>query len=1179
MFSNFEKTKGKKRKINTINLSMNAIQLTKKACASKFLAAFACVVCLCGSYAAYAAVASSEAAEQASQVVASGVIVDAQGEPIVGASVVEKGTTNGVMADVAGKFSLRVKSGATLEISCVGYTTVTVKAGANLQIVLNDDANLLNETVVVGFGAQKKENLTGAVASVNVGKTLEARPISDVGRGLQGAAPGMTVTIGSMDIGTEPKIRIRGQVGSYEGSSAPLILLDNVEIPSLNLVNPEDIESISVLKDAASASIYGSKAAFGVVLITTKKGAATESIHVSYSGNVSFQNVDKRYGQGGVDAIHYRVLAAERGHMTGGISGGFWLASRESWEASKAWMAKYGPNGTNPLDPYAPLTYGRDFWVNSSNQKLGVRIYDPWDYLAREWAPTHQHNLSVSGKTGKTTFNASLGYLGQNGMLKVGTDKYTRYNANVRAATQINKWLNVHAGIMYSRTIKEYPLSVITNDNSATSFYWSNVYRWGPTSAAVPTDEYGQSLRNDAVQIASANTANTTNSYASVNAGTTITPVKNWDINVDYTYSINTKTTFKPGSVPYGVDSWYDVPGTVTDASGLAVMIDNEWNQFNGLGTSIPKLKFNESYYLGNETSSLNYVYRDSYDEQRQTWNINTTYDLNIADAHNLHFMVGFQSVAWQQEGSWSKKTKLLDTNNPQFDLATGTQTVGGGFDWNSIAGFYGRINYNYKERYLLEANIRYDGTSKFPAKLAWKWYPSVSAGWRVSEEPWMQGAKNVLSNLKLRASWGSIGDQSVASSLYIPTIAREDCSWIRNDLKEIGFITPAAVSESLTWQDIQTIDAGIDMRLWNQFGITFDWFQRDTKNMIVGMEGVGKNFGTSAPKGNYGSLRTRGWELALDWGKVWDNGFSLYASASLADAKSTILEYGKATSIDGWYNGKTYGEIWGYKTNGLFTNDDFARDANGELITVLGSDPSSVDKNGKAYPYDHYKYADGKNYPLQDYISGGGAYTKYGPGDVRYCDLNGDGVVNDGTRTIDDHGDLTVIGNTTPRYEYSFRFDFGWKGIDLSLFFQGVGKRNQWSTDKAAIPMSGSDGYMPAAMASDFWYEEFDSNGKVIDSNYNAFYARPTYSSINYACNDRYLLNLAYLRLKNVTLGYTLPQKYSQKVAMEKLRIYVALENFLTFNRLHGLPIDVEGAISGSPAFKTASVGLQITF
>jgi hypothetical protein len=454
-----------------------------------------------------------------------------------------------------------------------------------------------------------------------------------------------------------------------------------------------------------------------------------------------------------------------------------------------------------------------------------------------------------------------------------------------------------------------------------------------------------------------------------------------------------------------------------------------------------------------------------------------------------------------------------------------------------------------------------------------------------------MANIKHIISGLKLRGSWGSIGDQSVGNSLYIPTMSRNTGTWFHGATPDIYYSTPAAVSQSITWQDIVTLDLGLDLTLFNELNITFDWYRRDTKNMIVPAEGLGIGFGTTAPKGNYGSLRTHGWEVAVNYGHMFDNGFSLSATATLADAVSTITEYGQATGISGWYNGKTYGEIWGFQVDRLYQNEDFARDANGNLIEIKTKDG-----------YKAYQQVD-PNAPTQGYLNSGSLI--FGPGDVKYKDLNGDGVIDKGTQSIrdaegnPDHGDLTVIGNTTPRYEYSFRVDMEWHGVDLGIFFQGVGKRDMWGSSSLTLPgFNSSDGSMAASFANDFWYETIE-NGQVVDSNYDAFYPRAANcggsSIFNMQVNDRYLLNMAYLRLKNVTLGYTFPAKWMNKANIQKLRLYVSLENFLTFDHLNGLPVDPEvmpgvsfynssnynsgRAALGTPAFKTASFGLQITF
>ena len=1119
----------------------------------------------------------------AQNITVTGKVTDKSGEPIVGAYVIVQGTSTGASTDLDGAYTLNAPANGVLEFSSLGYETVAVPVNSRsvIDVSLADDALMLQETVVVGYGTQKKENLTGAVASINTSKQLESRPIADIGRGLQGATPGLNVRIGNAEVGSDPIMRIRGQVGSSEGGSSPLILMDNVEIPSINLINPDDIESISILKDAASASIYGAKAAFGVILITTKKGnKESEKINVTYSGNMAFQNMAQNYEVAGSEGLHYTVEAAERvGTYT--PTGAFWLIDRAGYNASKAWEEKYAD-----LDPDSPFTYGRDWYVDASNRKIGVRTFNPYHYLVRDNAPTQTHNLNIAGSKGNTNFNISLGYLDQTGMMKTTDyDKYSRYNANVRVSTKINNWLTVRSGLMYSKTEKNWSYAT----NSTTADIWYYVYRWGPTYPLVKQDEYGNNLRNATYETSVGNKASKTNAYTSANVGTTITPVKNWNIDFDYTYANSTVGYFYPGTRLTAGDTW-SAALDYKDENGVQPNVANEWAQYNLLGSSLPAKMLN-CYTYTSATATLNSVYQDSYTGERNTYNATTTYDLNIKDAHKMRFMLGMNAVQYTETGVWGRKIGLLDVTNPQFDLATGTQTSGGGHSWNSQLGFFGRINYNFKERYLLEANLRYDGSSKFPTELQWRWFPSFSAGWRVSEEPWMAGIKHVISGLKLRGSWGSVGDQSVGSSLYIPTMGLNNSTWIHNGAKDIYYSTPAAVSSSITWQDIQTLDLGLDLTLFNELNITFDWYRRDTKNMIVPAEGLGIGFGTTAPKGNYGSLRTHGWEVAVNYGHMFDNGFSLSATATLADAVSTITEYGQATDISGWYNGKTYGEIWGFEVDRLYQNEDFARDANGNLIEIKTEDG-----------YKAYQQVD-PNAPTQGYLNNGSLI--FGPGDVKYKDLNGDGVINKGTSSIrdaegnPDHGDLTVIGNTTPRYEYSFRVDMEWHGVDLGIFFQGVGKRDMWGSSSLTLPgFNSSDGSMAAAFANDFWYETIE-NGQVVDSNYDAFYPRAANcsggSTFNMQVNDRYLLNMAYLRLKNVTLGYTFPAKWMNKANIQKLRLYISLENFLTFDKLNGLPVDPEvmpvvsfynssnynsgRAALGTPAFKTASFGLQITF
>lgn len=1110
----------------------------------------------------------------------SGVVRDkATNESIPGVSVVEKGTTNGTITNLDGRYVLSVNEGATLQISYIGMTTQEIKVGSSstINVSLESSTEQINEVVIVGYGQQKKANLTGAVASVDT-KVLEARPIADVGRGLQGVTPGLSVVIPSGEIGSDPIMKIRGQLGSLQGGSSPLILVDNVEIPSILMINPDDIESISVLKDAASASIYGAKAAFGVVLITTKKGAKTESVNVSYSGNLSFQNISKKMEMGGLDAMEYTLSAFER---VGAVSAGaFWHVTREGYEKAKAWQQNWG----GIVKPDDPMVYGRDWYVDAGNRKIGLRTYDPYDYMIKEWTPTQTHNLSVNGKSGKTDYNISYGYLDQTGIIKPSKiDDFKRNNASVRLGTDVNKWLRITAGAMYSKRVKRYAYAT----NSTTADPWLYIYRWGPTYPM--TTEDGDPLRSPAFEMQAANTASMETNYTSLNGGATITPLKDWKINFDYTHANQEYMNKRPGTRFTARDTWSSAI-IKNDAAGNRIYV-NDAGEVVASGTTgaMPAFQLANNTYTG-IGANPDHVYRLAGNEQRNTVNINTTYELNLR-GNLFKFMLGMNQVGLKSEFNTSQVTQLIDYENPQLDLAYGTQTATGGEYWESQLGFFGRLNYSYKEKYLLEGNLRYDGTSKFPTELQWRYFPSFSAGWRVNEESWMKWASSTMDVFKIRGSWGTIGDQTVPNSLYVPTMNGSFNSWLIAGVKPYQFSTPGAVSESVTWQDISTLDFGVDTRFFNsELGISFDWYERNTENMIVPLEGIPATFGTGAPQSNYGSLRTNGIELQLDYNHRFQNGLGINFVATFSDSKTVITKYGTTNSIDNWYVGKTYGEIWGYETDRLYQKSDFEYDGAGKLITVKSSDGFNVNKLADATA------------ATQGRLQAGNFV--FGPGDVKFKDLNGDGVINPGSRLVKnaegkpDYGDLKIIGNSTPRYEYSFRAGMDFKGIDASVFVQGVGKRDIWGDGFLAIPgYNSADGAIPQAIAGDFWREDRT----------DAFYPAPynlagSNTTLNMQVQSRYLLNMAYWRIKNITVGYSLPSSVLTKMHVTKFRIYAALENFFTFDHLGTLPIDAEEISGysmwrdanangnrtgynldrtgmGVPTFKSASVGLQLNF
>jgi TonB-linked SusC/RagA family outer membrane protein len=703
------------------------------------------------------------------------------------------------------------------------------------------------------------------------------------------------------------------------------------------------------------------------------------------------------------------------------------------------------------------------------------------------------------------------------------------------------------------------------------------------------TTEDGDPIRSPASEMAAANTATQGTNYLSLNGGIEIKPLKDWVINLDFTHANQEYITKRPGTRYTMRDSW-SAPLVKNDADGNRIYMNDAGEVVSSTTPgAMPAYKL--SYYTYTSVGgNPDHVYRYSKNDKWNTTNLKTTYMSDLGNYGKLNYMLGMNMVSWENAYNWSQTTQLVDYENPQFDLAYGTQTTSGGEYWESQLGFFGRVNYNLKDKYLLEANLRYDGTSKFPTDLQWRWFPSFSAGWRINEESFMEWTKPILSSLKLRGSWGIIGDQSVPGSLYIPTMSGGQNNWLVSGAKLYQFGTPGAVSASVTWQDITTLDLGFDARFLNSdLGITFDWFQRDTKNMIVPQEGIPVTFGTGAPQSNYGSLRTNGFEIEVDYGHQFDNGFGFNLMASLSNASTVITKYRSTKSIDSWYVGKTYGEIWGYETDRLFQNEDFVLDVNGNPIRV------TVPTEAGTTNYTINQLADPANVAIQGRLQAGNFY--FGPGDVKFKDLNGDGYINPGNRLIEDtdgdpdYGDLKVIGNTTPRYLYSFRAELFYKGIDLSGFLQGVGKREVWGDGFLAIPgYYSANGAMPQAFAGDFWRTDRT----------DAFYPRPydqagSSTTLNMNPQTRYLLNMAYFRVKNITLGYTFPVSWTGKIKITKLRVYGALENFFTFDHLGTIPIDpeeIEGYSMwntsnynlgrsgvGVPTYKSASFGVQLSF
>lgn len=1051
-----------------------------------------------------------------------GHVSEESGEPIIGVSIQIKGTGQGTITDIDGNFELSAPRNAVLIFSYVGMKTIEMPASANMRVVMKPDAEILKEVVVVGYGTQRKENLTGAVSSVNVEEALGSRPVTDIAKALQGVSPGLTITNNVGGIGTESTIKLRGSQGSINASAgtSPLILVDGVEVPSLNLINPNDIQSISVLKDAASASIYGTRAAWGVILITTKEGREGAP-RVSYSNNFAW-NTPTRMPElmSTVENAEYMFTVAKRDAPDKTVISSIgYSVDKIAIEKMKAWQEKYGSMSQDEL---GEMMMGRDFEVRDGATYF-YRSFDPIEMFARKWSPQQNHDFSISGGTAKTSYNIGMGYLTQKGVMKINTDEYERYNLTSNITTTIKDWWKVRTNLMFSRTNDSQPYKYTSGQYDAW-FYLMRWPRWYPY-----TTYEGRDFRSAVTDLKQANRETVNTNFVRANIGTELIPLPNLSINFDYTFGLWNRYQKRNGGDVAAYDMFSTNP-----------------------------LVFNTSLYGATHNRAL----QTSQYMLSNIFKVYGTYNFNLNDTHNFKFIAGFDAETRERLGHYSERRDLIDNNMPEIALATGDQ-----YSFNSsysymndfaAAGFFGRINYDYKHKYLFELNARYDGSSKFPAGNKWALFPSASAGWRLSEEAFMEWARPVVSNFKLRGSWGTIGNQDVASNSFISTMSSGNSGWVMNGKNVLYLGAPSVLSPDLTWERVTTYDIGFDAGFFdNRLNVVFDWYKRITSDMHTAGETLPSTFGATAPKINFGELTATGVELGVNYQHQFENGLGMSLSASMSNVKEVITKFNAdANNIYSNYIGKELGEIWGYETDRLFQESDF--NADGSL------------KDG---------------IPSQSLYESGA--FKFGPGDVKYKDLNGDGKISYGSNTLEDHGDLKVIGNSLPRMEYNFGGDFNYKNVDLRFFFQGVGKRDYWAFGAVAIPTGGS-GYAESAFKHqlDYWTPD----------NTDAFYPRPSNNAWisngnNFLRQTRFLQNMAYLRLKNITLGYKLPQSWMQAVKFTSARIYVSGENLFEFQNMT-IPIDPEstdyktGYGSGSWSFgrsypysRTFSVGMQLQF
>lgn len=1109
------------------------------------------------SYAMATPPTQSQSVTQSSTII-KGQIVDAEGEPILGATVVELGTTRGTVTDIDGNFTINSHANAKLRITYVGYKTVEIKATNGMKVVMQNDNAQLDEIVVVGYGQQKKVNLTGSVTNVDIEKTLGGRPEQDVAKALQGAVPGLTITNTSGDINSQPTMQIRG-LGtlSNDATSNPLVVVDGVPVDDLTMVNAADIATISVLKDAASTSIYGSRAAFGVILITTKEGKKGEKVSVKYDGHFAWDRATVLPDYPDVPSqLEAAMIGAKR--TDGSDPELFGMYFSKMLPYAKAWKEQHsGKKGYSEMKPFQSMDNVGDYYFNG-NQPFYYADYDIQDIWYNKAAPSQSHSVSLNGSSGRTSYYTSFSYDYKQNLMKFNPDKLSRYNFTTNLKTDVTDWLTVGTRVNFVRR----------SFSKADS--WNNVYqylwRWG--SFFIPSgymyDENGEKLDYRVVAMQKQAARKTTvHDQARFNAYAIAHITKDLTFNVDYTYQIDNYNYKTSDHSVYGMN-WSGVTPT---------------------------------YIVG--TSSSNTT-RENIKQNRWTANAYLNYNHTWADAHNLGVLVGVNGERFKSDEMWANRTHLYNEDYPELNLAYGEMkdaTISSFTGDRSTAGYFGRINYDYKGIYLLELNGRYDGSSRFPAGDKWAFFPSMSLGYRFTEEGYWKNLHDVISNGKLRFSYGEIGNEAIGDNMFISTISpvgQSKLYWMdKNGNKLNQFQLPDWVSSSLTWERIKTTDIGVDLSFLNDdLSLTFDWYQRTTNDMLAPGKAIPDVAGASAPFTNAGSLRTRGWELSLSYRKQINKDLNVYGTFNIGDSKSKVTKWNNDSKLIGHtggivsasnarmyaYEGETWGDIWGFETDRYFTEDDFnGKDANGKWIYKDG-------------------VADQTGIQTDNFV--------FGPGDIKYKDLDGNHVIDGGKGTADDHGDLKVIGNTLPRYEYSFHLGGSWKGIDLDLFFQGVGKRDMWTQSSFVFPlMRDADKALYANQTSYNVYDPANGIINISQSNrYPCLYSGNEGSgnvtglaSIggehNYYPQTKYLVNMAYLRLKNVTIGYTLPASITKKVYMEKVRFYGSVNNLcLLYNGAKDYPVDPEmnagqGSLSYGtwgrtfPITRTWSVGVQVTF
>ena len=1032
----------------------------------------------------------------------SGTVTDKNGEPVIGASIQEKGTTNATATDVSGRFSLSVPQNAVLQVSFLGYISREIPVGnrTTLEITLEEDSRLLDEVVVVGFGTQKKVNLTGAVGVID-SKAFESVPVQNAVQALQGRIAGLNITQPNGGaLNSRAGIDVRGLATIGQGSSGgALILIDGME-GDLFTLNPQDIENITVLKDAAASSIYGSRAPFGVILVTTKKGKQGK-VTVNYNNSFRYNSAINMPKE--MDSYTWATYFNEASINAG------WgdVIAPEQMQRIRDYMDGKITTNTIP-NPGNPNTWSNGYELANDN-------IDYYSVFYKKMTQAQEHNVSVAGGTERTSYYVSGNYLDQGGLMNFGSDGLKRYNLFGKVEARLSDKATINYNARFIRSDYHQPRHM---SNSFFKDIGRQSWPIGPLY-----DPNGFLFNDHALTLRDGGEIKNQGSTTFQQLGLTFEPLKSLRLVGTANYRNDTNFNHEDGK-----------PIRQMQVNG--VNFGNEWY-------------YNWVSEFADKTDYLNL-------------NAYADYEMTLHKNHYFKLMGGFQTEHNNYRDLWGSKDGIMVFDVPTINTTSGMGRDGdvipprvtGGYSSWATAGFFSRLNYNFAEKYLFEANLRYDGTSRFREERRWGLFPSFSAGWNVAREDFFQPLENVVTSLKVRGSYGSLGNQNT-NSLY-PTYttmgyATSSGSWLIDGARPNISWAPGLISRSLTWEEIRSWNVGLDFGLLkNRLTGSFDYFVRKTLNMVGPADELPVVLGTGVPVTNNTDLKTKGFELELAWHDKVLKDLNYGLRFVLSDAVGEITRYSNPSgTLSQYYAGMKWGQIWGYETVGIAkTNEEM----NAHLSTLTNGGQSNLGSNWMA-------------------------------GDIMYADLNGDGKINSGAGTIDDHGDLRVIGNSTPRFNFGFDITADWKGFDLSVFLQGVGKRDYfqgsfyfWGADN-----TGRWNSMGLVQHEDYFRN--DPN-HPLGLNTDGYYPRPLWGTgKNQQVQTRYLQNAAYLRLKNLQLGYSLPSSLVQKAGMSKVRLFVSGQNLLTITKMTTLfdPETIGGNSRGNvyPLTKVYSFGLNVTF